>query len=62
LPQPAPIRVLLAPALATVFLLCGWLAPTHFTRIAFLGATAVETVVFVWVALIWFHAFRQNVP
>jgi hypothetical protein len=51
----SPIRVLLAPALAMVFFLCGWFAPTRFTRVAFLGATAVETILFVWVALIWFH-------
>jgi hypothetical protein len=51
----SPIRVFAAPALALAFLLCGWLAPTRYTRLAFLGATAVETVVFIWVALIWFH-------
>jgi hypothetical protein len=51
----SPIRVFAAPALALVFLLCGWFAPTRVTRIAFFGATAVEAVVFAWVALIWFH-------
>jgi hypothetical protein len=51
----SPIRVLLAPGLAMIFLLCGWFAPTRFTRMAFLCATAVETILFVWVALIWFH-------
>jgi hypothetical protein len=51
----SPIRVFAAPALALVTLLCGWLAPTRFTRLAFLCVAAVETIVFVWVALIWFH-------
>jgi hypothetical protein len=49
----SPIRVFAAPALALVFFLCGWFAPTRFTRIAFFGATAVEAVVFAWVALMW---------
>jgi hypothetical protein len=43
-----------------VFPLCGWLAPTRFTRFAFLGATAVETIVFVWVALLWFNFVRPG--
>jgi energy-converting hydrogenase Eha subunit A len=54
----APLRILLAPALAIVFLISGLFSPTRWTRIAFLSATAVETVVFVWVALIWFHPDR----
>jgi hypothetical protein len=58
----SPIRFFLAPVLAMVFFACGWFAPTRFTRIAFLCATAVETVVFTLVALIWFHPFRQHVP
>lgn len=42
----SPIRALLAPVLAVIFLLCSRFAPTRVTRLALLGASAVETVVF----------------
>lgn len=54
----SPLRILLAPGLAVAFLLCALFAPTRGARIAFVCAGAVETVVFVWVALIWAHAVR----
>jgi hypothetical protein len=55
-----PIRALLAPVLAVIFLLCSRFAPTRATRLTFLGAGAVEAVLFVSVALFWFHSFRQT--
>ena len=51
----SPLLILLAPLFAIVFFLCVLFAPTRFTRIAFFGAAAIETVVLVWVAFIWFH-------
>jgi hypothetical protein len=54
----SPIRFLLAPLLAVAFFLSCLLAPTRATRIAFLSATGIETVVFVWIALLWFGPFR----
>jgi hypothetical protein len=54
----SPLRVLVAPILAAVFLLSALFAPTRFTRIAFLSATAVEALLFVWVAFIWIHSTR----
>ena len=54
----SPLRVLAAPILAAMFLLSAVFAPTRVTRIAFLSATAVETILFVWVAFIWLHPTR----
>jgi hypothetical protein len=54
----APLRVLLAPVLALAFFLGALFAPSRFARGAFLSAAAIETVVFVWVALIWSHPVR----
>jgi hypothetical protein len=54
----APIRLLLAPLLAIAFFLSFVFAPTRAPRIAFLGASAIEMVVFVWVALLWFRSIR----
>src|ERR1041384_7040950 len=54
----SPIRVILAPLLAIAVCLCALFAPTRFTRFAFLGAAAIETVVFVWVAFVWFQSIR----
>jgi hypothetical protein len=49
------VRILLAPLFALVFFLCVLFAPTRSTRMGFFGAAAIETVVFVSVAYIWFH-------
>jgi hypothetical protein len=55
----SPLRILLAPLCAIAFLLCGVLAPALSYRVAFLGATAIETVVFCsGVVLILFHPLR----
>ena len=54
----SPIRVILAPLLAIGVGLCALFAPTRFTRFAFLGAAAIETVVFVWVTFAWFQSIR----
>ena len=54
----SPIRIFLAPVFAIAFCLCILFAPTRFTRLAFLSATAIEAVVFVGVVFIWFHPFR----
>jgi hypothetical protein len=55
----SPLRILLAPLCAIAFLLCGLLAPALSYRVAFLSATAIETVVFCsGVVLILFHPFR----
>jgi hypothetical protein len=54
----APLRVLLAPVLAMAFFLGALFAPIRFARVAFLTAVAIETVVFVWVALVWSHPVR----
>jgi hypothetical protein len=51
----SPLRILLAPLFAIVFFLCVLFAPTRSIRIAFFGAAAIETVVFITVAFIWFH-------
>ena len=51
----SPLRILLAPLFAIVFFLGVLFAPTRPTRMAFFGAAAIETVVFVSVAFIWFR-------
>ena len=53
-----PIRILLAPPFAITFLLSGLFAPARLYRGALLCATTIEVVVFIWVALIWFHSSR----
>jgi hypothetical protein len=54
----APIRVLLAPLFGLAFLLSLFFAPTRPSRLAFLGATLVEALVFVWVVLHWILSAR----
>jgi hypothetical protein len=54
----SPLRILLAPLLAIAFFLSALFAPTRAARIALLCAGAIEIVVFIWVALIWFHPFH----
>jgi len=54
----SPLRILMAPLFAMAFFLFTLFAPTRSSRIAFLCASAIETIVFIWVALIWFHPFQ----
>lgn len=54
----SPLRIFAAPLFGIAFFLCALFAPTRFTRIAFIGATAVESVVFVWVVFLWFQPVR----
>ena len=55
----SPIRILVAPLFALVFLLAALFAPNRFARIALLVAVAVEGGIFVWVLLIWVRGFRS---
>ena len=54
----APLRVLAAPLLAMPFFIAALFAPTRRCRIGLLVATAIEAVVFVGVAFIWFLSTR----
>jgi hypothetical protein len=54
----SPLRVLFAPLCAIAFFLSGIFAPIRFCRIVFVSAAAVETVVFVWVALLLLRPFQ----
>jgi hypothetical protein len=51
----SPLRVLLAPLCAIAFFLSGLFAPIRSCRAALLSAAAIEVVVFVSIASIWFH-------
>ena len=55
----SPIRILVAPLFALVFLLAALFAPNRFSRIALLAAVLVESGIFVWVVLIWLRPFRS---
>jgi hypothetical protein len=55
----SPIRILVAPLFALVFLLAALFAPNRFSRIALLAAVLVEGGIFVWVVLIWLRPFRS---
>jgi hypothetical protein len=54
----SPLRILLAPLLAIAFILSALFAPTRTARTALLFAGVIEMVVFIWVALTWFHPFH----
>ncbi len=54
----SPLRIFLAPPFAVGFFLFMLFAPTRASRIAFFCASLIETIVFVWVALIWFQPFQ----
>jgi hypothetical protein len=54
----SPLRILLAPLFALAFFVLIVFAPTRSSRLAFLCASVIETIVFVWVALIWFQPFH----
>jgi len=56
----AGLRILSAPLFVLAFLLSGLFAPNRSSRIALLVATAIEAVVFAYVALVWFHPFRSH--
>ncbi|HZQ06270.1 MAG TPA: hypothetical protein VFD70_06785 [Anaerolineae bacterium] len=53
--EASPLRFFLAPLLAIAFFLCILFAPTRASRFALLCASVTETIVFVWVALLWFR-------
>ena len=53
----SPLRFLLAPLLTLAFLLAMLFAPTRSSRVVLLCASVVETIVFVWVAFLWFRPF-----
>lgn len=44
---------------AAFFLVSGLFAPNRSARISLLAATTIETAVFAYVALSWFHPFRH---
>jgi hypothetical protein len=54
----SPLRILLAPLFAMAFFLFILFAPSRSSRIAFFCASVIESIVFIWVALIWFHPFQ----
>lgn len=54
----SPIRVLVAPPFALVFLLSGLFAPSRPARIALFLAAAVEAMVFASVVFQWLQPFR----
>jgi hypothetical protein len=55
----APIRILVAPLFALVFLLAGLFAPNRSARIALLATVLIEGAIFLYVLLIWLRAFRS---
>src|SRR4029434_1104800 len=55
----SPIRILVAPLFALLFLLAALFAPNRFARIALLAAVVVEGGIFLWVLLIWVRGFRS---
>lgn len=52
--QLSPLRMLVAPLLALVFLVCALVAPRGYPRIALLSAALMEMVVTGYIALVWF--------
>ena len=56
----APLRILVVPACALLFLICGIFAPSRSARIIFFATSATEIMVFIYVALVWFHPFRLH--
>jgi hypothetical protein len=53
----AVLRMLVAPLCGVAFLTAGLLAPGRSFRLVLLGATLVETAIFVYVVLMWLHPF-----
>ena len=56
----ASLRILIAPLFVLAFLLSGLFAPNRSSRIALLGATAIEAAVFASIAFIWFNQPRSH--
>jgi hypothetical protein len=52
--QLSPLRMLVAPLLAFVFLVCALVAPHGYPRIALLSAALMEMVVTGYIGLVWF--------
>lgn len=48
------LRILVAPLLALMFLVCSVLSPYRFARLAFLAATVIEAAVSAYGGLVWF--------
>ena len=56
----AVLRILVAPLFGLAFFLCAVFAPDRSSRGASLTATAVDAVIFAYVALVWFHPFGSR--
>lgn len=52
--QLSPLRMLVAPLLALVFLVCALVSPRGFPRLAFLSAALMEVAVSAYIAFVWF--------
>jgi len=52
--QLSGLRMLVAPLLALVFLLCACISPRGFPRVAFLSATVMEVAISAYMAFVWF--------
>ena len=50
----SPLRMLVAPLLALVFLVCALVAPRGYPRVALLSAALMEMIVTGYIALVWF--------
>jgi hypothetical protein len=57
----SPLRFMLAPPLAVIFVLSALFAPTRASRVALLCAGVIEVVVFVWIAFIWFLPYPAQI-
>lgn len=55
----APLRILFAPVLATIYTLAQLFAPSRATRMALLTAALVEAVAFLGAVFIWWHSNRS---
>jgi hypothetical protein len=55
----SPLRVFAAPILGIVFFLSFLFAPARVPRIVLFTAAAIETIVFVWVAFLWFSQHQE---
>jgi hypothetical protein len=53
-----PLRILLAPLFGAAFFLGLLFAPSRSARLAFLAATVIEAVIFIWVVFMWWLPSR----
>jgi hypothetical protein len=53
-----PLRILVAPGFALLFLICAIFTPSRSARIIFFVTTATEVIAFIYVALVWFNPLR----